>query len=60
MPSTEKFVMLPDWVPEEGEEEKEIKQEWRRERERARYMYTERTDIVFQIGIRGIGLLGSK
>jgi len=32
----------------------------RRGGERARYMYTERTDIVFQIGIRGIGLLGSK
>lgn len=30
------------------------------EKERARYVYTERTDIVFQIGIRGIGLLGSK
>lgn len=30
-------------------------------RERAKYMYIrERTDIMFQIGIRGIGLLGSK
>lgn len=40
---------------EEGKKQREGEEE-----EKEVYVYGERTDIVFQIGIRGIGLLGSK
>jgi len=52
-------------MKEEEKEEKEVRGKKKKKQEKAkergqRICIRERTDIVFQIGIRGIGLLGSK